>query len=135
MAVVPALLMLAAVQTQPAPGFSVPAADQSTGISRTPLQQHDLSVAGWETVQMRVDFAPGATAPRHVHAGDEIVYVLKGKIEYRVDGQPRATLREGDVLFIPKGKPHSAANVGLEPASELATYVVEKNKPLVVPLP
>lgn len=135
MAVVLALLMLAAVQAAPAPGFSVPAADQPAGITRTPLQQHDLSIGGWETVQMRVDFAPGATAPRHVHAGDEIVYVLKGKIEYRLDGQPRATLGEGDVLFIPKGKPHSAANVGLETASELATYVVEKNKPLVVPLP
>lgn len=135
MAVVSALLMLAAVQATPAPGFSTPPAAQPPGITRTPLQQHDLSVAGWETVQMRVDFAPGATAPRHVHAGDEIVYVLKGKIEYRLDGQPRATLGEGDVLFIPKGKPHSAANVGLETASELATYVVEKNKPLVVPLP
>jgi quercetin dioxygenase-like cupin family protein len=135
MAVVSALLILAAVQATPAPGFSTPPAAQPPGITRTPLQQHDLSVAGWETVQMRVDFAPGATAPRHVHAGDEIVYVLKGKIEYRLDGQPRATLGEGDVLFIPKGKPHSAANVGLETASELATYVVEKNKPLVVPLP
>jgi len=135
MAVVSTLLILAAVQATPAPGFSTPPAAQPPGITRTPLQQHDLSVAGWETVQMRVDFAPGATAPRHVHAGDEIVYVLKGKIEYRLDGQPRATLGEGDVLFIPKGKPHSAANVGLETASELATYVVEKNKPLVVPLP
>lgn len=135
MAVVPALLMLAAVQAAAAPGVSTPPAAQSPGITRTPLQQHDLSVAGWETVQMRVDFAPGATASRHVHAGDEIIYVLKGKIEYRLDGQPRATLSEGDVLFIPKGKPHSAANVGLEPASELATYVVEKDKPLVVPLP
>ena len=135
MAVVSTLLILAAVQATPAPGFSTPQAAQPPGITRTPLQQHDLSVAGWETVQMRVDFAPGATAPRHVHAGDEIVYVLKGKIEYRLDGQPRASLGEGDVLFIPKGKPHSAANVGLETASELATYVVEKNKPLVVPLP
>lgn len=135
MAVVSTLLILAAVQATPPPGFSTPPAAQPPGITRTPLQQHDLSVAGWETVQMRVDFAPGATAPRHVHAGDEIVYVLKGKIEYRLDGQPRASLGEGDVLFIPKGKPHSAANVGLETASELATYVVEKNKPLAVPLP
>jgi quercetin dioxygenase-like cupin family protein len=45
------------------------------------------------------------------------------------------TLKEGDVLFIPKGKPHSAENVGLEAGSELATYVVQKDKPLVVPLP
>jgi len=134
MAFFPALLMLAAVQAAPAPDLP-PAAPQTPGITRTELQQHDLSIAGWETVQMRVDFAPGAGVPRHVHAGDEIVYVLKGKLEYRLDGQPRVTLKEGDVLFIPKGKPHSAENVGLEAGSELATYVVQKDKPLVVPLP
>ena len=135
MAIVGALLIFAAVQSASPPPVSPAApASQAPGISRTDLQEHDLSIAGWETVQARVDFAPGAIAPRHVHAGDEIVYVLKGKLEYRLDGQPRATLNAGDVLFIPKGKPHSAANVGLEPASELATYVVEKDKPLVVPI-
>ena len=131
MALATLLLMFMAAQTTEA---QLPAPLPAPGITRTDLQQHDLSIAGWETVQARVDFAPGAIAPRHVHAGDEIVYVLKGKLEYRLDGQPRATLNAGDVLFVPKGKPHSAANVGLEPASELATYVVEKDTPLVVPI-
>lgn len=137
MTLVQALLMLAALQVSSAPGPAPPPLSEQAapGIMRTNLQLHDLSVAGWQAVQARVDFAPGATAPRHVHAGDEIVYVLRGKIEYRLDGQPRETLSEGDVLFIPKGKPHSAANVGLDSASELATYVVEKDKPLAVPLP
>ena len=105
------------------------------GITRTELQRHDLSVADWETVQVQVDFAPGAVAARHMHPGDEIIYVLKGTLEYRIDGKPREILKAGDVLFIPRGKPHEAANVGLEPASELATYVVEKAKPLVIPVP
>jgi quercetin dioxygenase-like cupin family protein len=82
-----------------------------------------------------VDFAPGAVAPLHMHPGEEIIYVLSGTLEYRLQGEPRATLHAGDVLFIPKGKPHEAANVGLGPASELATYVVEKGKSLVVPVP
>ncbi len=138
MAFVGLLLMLAAVQPAPAPALQPagpPASPQTPGITRADLQQHDLSIAGWATVQTRVDFAPGAIAPRHVHSGDEIVYVLKGKLEYRLDGLPRATLSAGDVLFIPKGKPHSAENVGLESASELATYVVEKDKPLAVQVP
>ena len=138
MAVVGAMLISAALQVAPAPALQpeLPAvAPQPPGITRTDLQQHDLSIPGWVTVQTRVDFAPGAIAPRHVHSGDEIVYVLKGRLEYRVDGQPRATLHEGDVLFIPKGKPHSAVNVGLEPASELAIYVVQKDQPLAVTLP
>jgi quercetin dioxygenase-like cupin family protein len=105
---------------------------QQSGISRTDLQQHDLSISGREVVQTRVDFAPGAVAPRHKHPGEEIVYVLAGTLEYRIEGQPTAILRPGDVLFIPYGTVHAVTNIGLDTASELATYVVEKGKPLVV---
>ena len=114
------------------PQAAAPAA--SPGIARTDLQQHDLSIAGREVVQTRVDFAPGAAAPRHKHPGEEIVYVLSGTIEYRIDGQPTAILKAGDTLFIPFGTAHSATNVGLESASELATYIVEKGQPLVIPV-
>lgn len=105
---------------------------QQPGITRTDLQQHDVSISGREVVQTRVDFAPGAVAPRHKHPGEEIVYVLAGTLEYRIEGQPTAILRPGDVLFIPYGTVHAVTNIGLDTASELATYVVEKGKPLVV---
>jgi quercetin dioxygenase-like cupin family protein len=108
------------------------AAPQASGVTRADLQRHDLSIPGREAVQVRVDFAPGAVAARHSHPGEEIVYVLKGALEYRLDGKATATLRAGDVLFIPAGAIHGVTNVGGEPASELATYVVEKGKPLVV---
>ena len=104
------------------------------GISRTDLQRHDLSARGREAIQTRVDFAPGAIAPRHRHPGEEMVYVLSGTLEYRLDGRPPARLNAGDVLFIPYGTVHAVTNVGTGPASELATYVVEKGKPLVVPV-
>jgi quercetin dioxygenase-like cupin family protein len=91
-------------------------------------------ISGREIVQTRVDFAPGAVAPRHKHPGEEIVYVLAGTLEYRIEGQPTAILKPGDVLFIPYGTVHAVTNVGLDTASELATYVVEKGKPLVVPV-
>jgi quercetin dioxygenase-like cupin family protein len=123
-------MLCAAVPAHAQPAFLSP----TPGITRTDLQQHDLSIPGRETIQTRVDFAPGATAPRHKHPGEEIVYVLAGTLEYRLDGQPRAVLKAGDVLFIPYGTVHSVTNVGLDNASELATYVVEKGKPLVVPV-
>jgi len=125
MPIVAALILLAAAQaTTPAPPPPTP------GITRTDLQRADLSISGREVVQTRVDFAPGATAPKHRHPGEEIVYVLSGTIEYRVEGQPIQILRPGEVLFIPAGAVHSATNVSVENASELATYVVEKGKPL-----
>ncbi len=103
------------------------------GLMRTELQRHDLSAAGWESVQARIDFAPGAVAGRHTHPGEEIIYVLQGTLEYEVQGKPPMTLKAGEVLFIPAGTIHAARNVGSGIASELATYVVEKGKPLVTP--
>jgi mannose-6-phosphate isomerase-like protein (cupin superfamily) len=35
------------------------------------------------------------------------------------------------VIFIPHGTPHSAKNAGSVKAAELATYIVEKGKPLL----
>jgi quercetin dioxygenase-like cupin family protein len=100
-----------------------------SGSMRTDLQRHDLSIPGWETLQARVDFAPGASFPNHRHPGEEIIYVLEGTIEYRVGGKP-TVLKAGDVLFIPNGTAHAARNVGPGNAAELATYVIEKGKPL-----
>jgi quercetin dioxygenase-like cupin family protein len=105
---------------------------QAPGIKRTDLQRHDLSVPGREVVQVRVDFAPGVVAPAHNHPGEEIVYAIEGSMEYRLEGKPPVTLKAGEVLFIPAGTIHEVKNVGSGNAAELATYVVEKGKPLVV---
>lgn len=105
---------------------------QQTGSRRTDLQRHDLSTPGREVVQVRVDFDPGYAAPRHTHPGEEIIYVLEGTLEYEIGGK-RVTANTGDALFVPAGVVHSARNVGRGNAAELATYIVEKGKPLVVP--
>lgn len=107
---------------------------QQPGIQRTDLLQHDLGVPGREVVQVRVDFDQGAVAARHAHPGEEIAYVLEGSLEYQLEGKAPITLGSGEALFIPAGTAHSAKNVGSGKASELATYVVGKGKPLVVPV-
>jgi len=104
---------------------------QQPGIKRTDLQRHDLSVPGREVVQVRVELAPGVSFPKHTHPGEEIIYVLEGSLEYQVEGKAPVTLKAGDVLFIPAGTIHAAKNVGSGNGAELATYVVEKGKPLV----
>lgn len=104
---------------------------QKTGIKRTDLLRHDLGTPGREVVQVRVDFDPGVAFGKHTHPGEEIAYVLEGSLEYQVDGKPPVTLKAGDVLFIPAGTIHAAKNVGNGNGAELATYIVEKGKPLV----
>jgi quercetin dioxygenase-like cupin family protein len=78
-----------------------------------------------------VELGPGAQFPKHWHPGEEIIYVLEGSLEYQIEGKPWVTLKAGDVLFIPARTIHAARNVGDKPGSELATYIVEKGKPLV----
>jgi quercetin dioxygenase-like cupin family protein len=106
-------------------------AQQPQGITRTDLQRHDLSAPGREAVQVRVDLAPGVAFGKHTHPGEEIIYVLAGTLEYQLEDKPPVTLKAGDVLFIPTGTVHSAKNVGSGTGSELATYIVEKGKPLL----
>jgi quercetin dioxygenase-like cupin family protein len=105
-------------------------AQQLSGTTRKQLSQHDLSIPGWEEYQLRVDVAPGKTAPNHRHPGEEIIYVIEGTLEYRLEGQQPVTLKAGDVLFVPAGVIHSATNVGQTNAAELGTYIVPKDKPL-----
>jgi len=106
---------------------------QPPSTSRTELQRHDLDIAGHEAAQVRIDFPPGAVAPRHSHPGEEVIYVLKGTLEYTIDGKPPVTLKAGGVLFVPTGVIHRARNVGKDNAAELGTYIVVKGQPIVIP--
>ncbi|MFS2005108.1 cupin domain-containing protein [Duganella sp. CT11-25] len=125
-----ALLLGGVLATQAAQAEAPKAA--VAGIGRTEALRHDFGDAGREVVQVRVDFAPGASFPKHTHPGEEIAYVLEGAVEYQLGDQPPVMLKAGDALFIPAGAVHSARNLGSVHAAELATYVIEKGKPSVV---
>ncbi|MFL5568680.1 MAG: cupin domain-containing protein [Gemmatimonadaceae bacterium] len=115
-----------------ASGFAVDTAHaQQPESKRTDLQRYDLSIPGREVVQVRVDFDPGYVAPRHTHFGEEIIYILEGTLVYEVEGRSPTTYKAGDVLVVPAGAIHSVTNVGTSNGAELATYVVEKGKPLI----
>ena len=114
-------------------GIQMQAQPLQPGVTRTDLQRHDLGVPGREVLQARVDLTSGVAAPEHSHPGEEIVYVIEGVLEYRVEDEPPVTVTAGEVLFIPAGAIHTVRNIGSGNAAELATYVSEKGKPLVVP--
>jgi quercetin dioxygenase-like cupin family protein len=125
----------AALITASALGVFEAQAQQPPTIGRTELTHRDFGDALHEVIQTRVDFGAAAAFPRHSHPGVEIAYVLAGTLQYQFDGESPVTLKAGDSLFIPAGTIHSAKNVGTGSASELATYVVEKGKTLVVTAP
>ena len=111
------------------------ASAQQLGIQRSEVLRNDLSVPGREVIQVLVDFAAGASFPRHSHPGEEVAYVMEGKLEYRLDGRAPVILEAGDALFIPAGAVHSVTNLGGGNGSELATYIVQKGEPLFVLAP
>ena len=107
---------------------------QQTGFKRTVLQQGDLSIAGREAVTAVAEFQPGATVGRHTHPGEEVAYVLDGTILLEQEGKPTVTLGAGKTFLIPAGTVHNATNNGSGQARVLATYIVEKGKPLATPV-
>jgi quercetin dioxygenase-like cupin family protein len=128
-ALIAAAVLIAA--TSLAPPAALSQEPRLGDIKRTHLKTEDLSIPGREVVQVRVEFPPGVVAARHNHPGEELVYLIEGELEYRLDGRPPVTLKAGDVLLIPYGTNHEVKNVGSGNAAELATYIVEKGKPLV----
>ena len=112
-------------------GFALYA--QQPGFTRKMLQDHDISVADRHAVQVVAEFVPGGVAGKHTHPGEELGYVLEGTLQLEVAGQPPRTLKAGDTFFIPANTVHDGKNVGSGPAKVLATYIVEKGKPVASP--
>jgi quercetin dioxygenase-like cupin family protein len=52
-----------------------------------------------------VTFEPGAPAPTHHHAEQQIAIVLSGELEFTVAGETRV-MRAGDCVVIPPHVPH-----------------------------
>jgi len=107
---------------------------QQPGIKRTLMQKNDLG-DNREVILGLAEIAPGGAAGRHSHPGVETGYVLEGTTSLEIDGEAPRLMKAGDSYFIPAGKIHDAKAVGDKPAKVLATYVVEKGKPLATPAP
>ena len=104
---------------------------QVPGLTRIDLQRQDLSIPGREVIQNRVDIDTDAPAIRHWHPGEEIIYVLEGSLEYEIDGELPMRVNAGGALMVPAEAVHAVRNVGGGTAAELATYIVEKDRPLL----
>jgi quercetin dioxygenase-like cupin family protein len=105
---------------------------QNPGIKRTIVKTQDVS-GGHQAVIASVTIAPGASAGRHTHPGEEISYVIEGEGEILIDGQPPLQVKAGDGFVVPAGAIHDAHNTGTVPIKLAAVYYIEKGKPLATP--
>jgi quercetin dioxygenase-like cupin family protein len=125
-------LMLPAAAPALAQSPSSPAPDASA-LRRTEIYRGPVAAADHEAVLMKVELATGGHAARHTHPGDEVVYVTEGEIEITVEGPAPVRLKAGQGFSVPARKVHEARNVGSVPVQLIATYVVEKGKPIASP--
>ena len=108
--------------------FGAVASRAQDGIKRTDIQTHDLSTPGREVVQQMVELQPGVVVAKHTHPGEEISVVLEGELVFQMAGKPDVTVKAGLPFFVPSGVVHGVK--ASRSTRLLATYVVEKGKPL-----
>jgi quercetin dioxygenase-like cupin family protein len=106
---------------------------QQPGFKRAVLQKQELTAQGRDAVVALAEFIPGGVAGRHTHPGEELGYVVEGTLVLEVDGRAPQTLKAGDVFFVEAGRVHDGKNTGSTPAKVLATYIVERGKPVATP--
>jgi quercetin dioxygenase-like cupin family protein len=73
--------------------------------------------------------APGAAIPRHVHAGEEFLYVIGGSTVISREGQPDLTLAAGQSVRIAPGTVHWG-RVGDQGMRAVASWVKLDGRPL-----
>ena len=61
---------------------------------------------------------PGAGPPLHHHGFDEAFYVLDGELTFRLRDET-VVAQAGDLVFAPRGAPHTFANLSDAPARRL----------------
>ena len=106
---------------------------QQPGFTRKMLQDQNLSVNERHAVQALAEFVPGGSAGKHTHPGEELGYVIEGTLQLEIAGEAPRTVKAGEAFFVPAGVVHDGKNIGSGPAKVLATYFVEKGKPVASP--
>lgn len=116
-------------------GLTSAAGAQASAVHRTPLQDLPFPPPIYHTATVKAVVDPGGEVMPHTHPGAEMAYIVSGKAIVTRKGQPALALAAGDSFAIPPGTVHSVKNAGPGPLVMISTYVVDKSKPLVQPVP
>jgi quercetin dioxygenase-like cupin family protein len=99
-------------------------------LRRTELQRAVSSVPGRDIVQVRTEIPAGVASGWHTHPGEEVGYIVAGKVDMEIEDRPTLHLQAGDGFLIPPAVPHNAHDLGPETGIMLSTYFVEHGLPL-----
>jgi quercetin dioxygenase-like cupin family protein len=126
------MIRILAVACVAVTAFVASAIAQQPAIKRTVLRSIDYP-AGYTTVTVYIEVAPGACSGRHTHPGVDSGYVIQGDFVLKVDGKPEQNLKAGDSFETSPMTVHDACSVSGNKLVD--TFVIEKGKPLASPAP
>src|ERR1700760_10970 len=109
-------------------------AQQPEPVKRTVLQKNDFPGDKMTTLLVVIEIAPNFVVAKHTHPGIETGLVQDGQVTLTYDGQPEKTVKAGESYTKPAGVPH-IAKAGPQGVKLIATFVVDKDKPLAAPAP
>src|SRR5262245_52973472 len=105
-------------------------AQAPNGFKRTVGQQQALpSTPNRGVAPVIAEIQPGCESGRPTRPGEEVGYVLEGRVTLESTGKPDVVKKAGEGFVIPAGTVHNARNLSKSPVKVLATYVIEKGRP------
>jgi quercetin dioxygenase-like cupin family protein len=110
-----------------------PSAKPQVGLERKILLEQDLAIPGYEVVLAQVTLAIGGREGRHSHPGTLVANILEGELTLELEGKPTKIVKAGESVLVEPGQVHEGFNKGSVPIKALATFIVEKGKPLATP--
>ena len=100
------------------------------GITRDELKRADLTGKDMDVIVTVVTVPPGENLPRHIHPGEEVVYVLDGATLELPDGSQRQ-FSTGAVTINTRDVPHAGFKIAGDKALKMLTvHIVDKGKPV-----
>ena len=102
----------------------------------TPLMSKEFAnIPGKEGLMITVEYAPGASTPKHRHDAHTFVYVLEGSIVMQAEGGQPVTVGPGQTFYETPTDIHAVSKnaSATKPAKFLVFLVKDKGVPPVLP--
>lgn len=107
-----------------------PADDLAKTLKRIEIQHVTSSIPGRDIVQVLTEIPVGVESGWHTHPGEEVGYLLAGRVQMSIKDKPTLILDAGDGFLIPPGTPHNALDLGPDTGRMLSCYIVEVGAPV-----
>jgi quercetin dioxygenase-like cupin family protein len=105
--------------------------DELRGVlKRTEIQHVSSSIPGRDIVQVLTEIPVNVSSGWHHHPGEEVGYIVAGRVQMERKDAPTQILNSGDGFLIPPGISHNATDLGPDTGRMLSTYIVEKGEPV-----